>query len=80
MYSYQQEEPVPIILDVRVYLEVRIKRTFKTIVTGNPSNGMPSWGPLLPKDELYAVTAYIFSIQGFKHVNPPAKAPQGDEY
>ncbi|MCB9091928.1 MAG: c-type cytochrome [Halobacteriovoraceae bacterium] len=49
---------------------------FPFIIEGNPLNGMPAWGELLGEDDLYAVTAYIMSIQGYPHENP--KAPQGE--
>ncbi len=60
--------------------EGKVENTYKTVITGNPIAGMPSWGPLLAKDDIYAVVAYIFSIQGYQHTDPPAKAPQGDLY
>ncbi|HWU45080.1 MAG TPA: cbb3-type cytochrome c oxidase N-terminal domain-containing protein [Bdellovibrio sp.] len=50
----------------------------KVIREGVPDKGMPPWGPVLKKDEVYAVTAFILSKKGS---NPPgAKAPQGVEY
>lgn len=46
------------------------------IRNGVPDKGMPPWGPVLKKDELYAVAAFIISKKGS---NPPgAKAPQGN--
>ncbi|UOF01568.1 cbb3-type cytochrome c oxidase N-terminal domain-containing protein [Bdellovibrio reynosensis] len=49
----------------------------KVITDGIPEKGMPPWGPVLKKPELYALAAYIFSKQGS---NPAgAKAPQGQE-
>lgn len=48
----------------------------KVIRQGVLEKGMPNWDQLLSKDELYAVTAYIYSKKGS---NPPnAKAPQGN--
>lgn len=50
----------------------------KVISDGVPDKGMPSWGPLLPRDELLNVASYIVSIKGS---NPPqGKSPQGQEY
>lgn len=53
---------------------------FLFIIGGIPSVGMPAWGPQLSEDELYAVTAYVMSLQGIEHTGITAKAPQGDEY
>jgi len=48
----------------------------KVIREGVPEKGMPPWGPVLKKDELYAVAAFILSKKGS---NPAgAKEPQGD--
>lgn len=50
----------------------------KVIREGVPEKGMPPWGPVMKKDELYAVTAFILSKKG---TNPAgAKPPQGDAY
>jgi cytochrome c oxidase cbb3-type subunit III len=56
------------------------KELFQFIISGNPDAGMPAWGETLSKDSLYAVVSYIKSIKGFKHIDPPAKEPQGDKY
>ncbi len=48
----------------------------KVIREGVADKGMPPWGTLLKKDELYAVTAYILSKKGSTPANP--KAPQGE--
>lgn len=57
------------------------KGTHKDILTvvkdGVADKGMPPWGALLKKDELYAVVGYIFSKKGSNPPNP--KAPQGAE-
>jgi cytochrome c oxidase cbb3-type subunit 3 len=38
--------------------------------------GMPTWGQILKKEDVYAVAAFILSKKGS---NPPnAKAPQGE--
>ncbi len=47
----------------------------QTITKGVSDKGMPPWGPVLKKEEIHSLTAYIKSIRG---TNPPnAKAPQG---
>jgi cytochrome c oxidase cbb3-type subunit 3 len=49
----------------------------KVISEGVPDKGMPSWGPLMARDELMAVAAYIVTL---KDSHPAqAKAPQGEE-
>ena len=63
-----------------LFIEGSDKELFQFIITGNPTGGMPAWGTILQKDDLYAVSAYIQSLKGFKHTNPPAKEPQGEEY
>jgi cytochrome c oxidase cbb3-type subunit 3 len=63
-----------------IYTDGTHKATYRFIIRGNPINGMPSWGPVLSKEEIYAVSAYVVSMQGYEHTNPQAKAPQGDEY
>jgi cytochrome c oxidase cbb3-type subunit 3 len=50
----------------------------KVIREGVAEKGMPPWGPVMKKDELYAVTAFILSKKGSKPVG--AKPPQGDAY
>lgn len=48
----------------------------KVIREGVPEKGMPPWGPVMKRDEIYAVTAFILSKKGS---NPAgAKAPEGD--
>lgn len=45
------------------------------IRAGVADKGMPPWGPVMKKDEIYAVSAYILSKKG---TNPAgAKEPQG---
>jgi cytochrome c oxidase cbb3-type subunit 3 len=47
----------------------------RTIVEGVPAKGMPSWGKLLPREKVDAVTVYVLSLAG---TNPPdPKAPEG---
>ncbi len=48
----------------------------KLIREGIPDKGMPPWGTVLKRDEVYAITAYIVSKRGS---NPTgAKEPQGE--
>jgi cytochrome c oxidase cbb3-type subunit III len=63
-----------------INIEDDSKEFFQFIITGNPGGGMPAWGKILQKDDLYAVSAYIKSLKGFKHRDPVAKEPQGDAY
>lgn len=42
---------------------------------GVPEKGMPPWGPVMKNEELYAVTAYVFSKKGSKPSG--SKEPQG---
>lgn len=63
-----------------MFVEGKNKEIFQFIITGNPPGGMPAWGKVLSKDELYGVTAYISSMRGFKHTDPLGKEPEGEEY
>ena len=63
-----------------LYTEGTGKGLFQFVIEGNPTGGMPAWGETLSKDDLYAVVAYIESLRGMVHVDPPAKEPEGDEY
>jgi cytochrome c oxidase cbb3-type subunit 3 len=48
----------------------------KVIREGVADKGMPPWGPILKKQEIHALAAFIYSKRGS---NPAgAKAPQGD--
>lgn len=48
----------------------------KVIREGVADKGMPPWGPVMKKEEIYAVAAFIISKKGS---NPSgAKAPQGE--
>ncbi|MCO4793394.1 MAG: c-type cytochrome [Bacteriovoracaceae bacterium] len=49
---------------------------YSIVNKGNEDNGMPAWGEVISKDEMYAATAYVMSIQGFEHKSG-AKEPQG---
>ena len=48
----------------------------KVIRTGVADKGMPPWGELLKKEEVYAVISFISTKKGSNPPNP--KAPQGD--
>ncbi|MDA8792117.1 c-type cytochrome [Bacteriovoracaceae bacterium] len=63
-----------------MYFDGTSEELFKFIITGNPDAGMPAWGRNLSREELYAVSAFVESLKGFEHNDPPAKEPQGDEY
>jgi len=47
-----------------------------TIYHGVPEKGMQAWGPVLPKDEVYAVAAYVHTLRGTTPATP--KEPQGE--
>lgn len=49
----------------------------QVITDGVADKGMPPWGPLLTKDQLFAATAHVKGLQGTKPANP--KEPQGTE-
>ena len=44
---------------------------------GSEENGMPAWGELLTKDELYQAVAYVSSLKNTKVKG--GKAPQGEK-
>ena len=48
----------------------------KNIRDGIAEKGMPPWGPVMKRDEIYAVAAYIMSKKGSKPAG--AKEPQGE--
>lgn len=48
----------------------------KVIRDGIPDKGMPPWAPVMKRDEIYAVSAYILSKKGTKPAG--AKEPQGE--
>lgn len=54
----------------------KIEQIHTVIEVGVPEKGMMSWKALMPKEDIDAVTAYIWSI---RHTNVPGKAPQGDK-
>jgi Cytochrome c, mono- and diheme variants len=49
----------------------------KIIREGVPDKGMPPWGTVMSKDELYAVASFIISKKDSNPAN--SKAPQGEE-
>ena len=63
-----------------IYTEGKHPQFYKFIIEGSPISGMPAWGETLSEDDLYAVTSYIYSLQGMTHTNPPAKESRGDYY
>lgn len=44
---------------------------------GVADKGMPPWGPILSKEEIYSAVAFVFSKKGSHPANP--KAPQGEK-
>ena len=57
--------------------EVTPESIYKFIIVGNEDNGMPAWGEVLPKDELYQVVSYVYSL---KNTNVEGgKEPQGEK-
>lgn len=50
---------------------------YEVIVNGREDQGMPAWGDMLTKDEMYAVTAYVRSLRG---ANPPNPKEAEGEY
>jgi cytochrome c oxidase cbb3-type subunit 3 len=48
----------------------------KVIRDGVAEKGMPPWGPVMKRDEIYAVSAYILSKKGSNPAGP--KEPQGE--
>jgi cytochrome c oxidase cbb3-type subunit 3 len=56
----------------------KMTEVLATINNGVPDKGMPPWGPLLPAEEIQALTVFIRTLAG---TNPPgAKAPQGSVF
>jgi cytochrome c oxidase cbb3-type subunit 3 len=51
---------------------------FKVIKDGVMAKGMPAWGPVLSKEELSQVSAFVVSLKGTKPAAP--KEAQGDAY
>lgn len=51
---------------------------YRTIKTGVPDKGMPSWGSILTEDNVHDVTSFVLGLQG---TNPPdSRAPQGEKF
>lgn len=55
--------------------EVNPRSVFMFVKNGNEDAGMPAWGEILSREELYAATAYVLSIQ---NTMKPGKEPQGE--
>lgn len=56
----------------------KLAQIVRTVTDGVGDKGMPPWGPILSKDEVHSLAAYIRSIRGS---NPAgAKAPQGERF
>ena len=53
----------------------RPSQVLRTITTGVPDKGMPTWGTVLKPADLPVVAAYVLHLHGTHPVNP--KAPQG---
>lgn len=49
---------------------------YDMVVHGNEENGMPAWGEILSKKEMYAVTAYVRSLHGLELEDE--KEPEGE--
>jgi cytochrome c oxidase cbb3-type subunit 3 len=62
-----------------IYAEGTPETIYPFIISGSPATGMPQWGNYLQPDDIYAVVAYVMSIQGFEH-SIKVKDPQGDLY
>lgn len=50
---------------------------YPVVVTGVEDNGMPAWGEVLSKEELYAAVAYVLSLKNTNVAD--GKAPQGEK-
>jgi cytochrome c oxidase cbb3-type subunit 3 len=48
----------------------------KVVREGVPDKGMPPWGPVMKRDEIYAVASFIISKKGSHPAG--SKGPQGD--
>ena len=49
---------------------------YPIVLNGMEDNGMPAWGDVLEKEEIYAVVDYLMQI---KDTNLPGKEPQGEK-
>lgn len=49
---------------------------YPVINKGVEENGMPAWGEVLSKEDMYAAMAYVISLKGT--TPPKAKEPQGE--
>lgn len=50
---------------------------YSIVNKGNEDNGMPAWGEIITKDEMYAVTAYLMTLKGTNIAG--GKEPQGEK-
>lgn len=48
---------------------------YQFVIVGNEDAGMPAWGDVLSKEELFAAVKYVISI---KNTNVPGKEPEGE--
>ncbi len=53
-----------------------IDAIWEVVKTGVPEKGMPPWGPVLNRDEVLEVAAYVRSLRGKTTAKP--KPPQGN--
>lgn len=49
---------------------------FPVVVKGSEENGMPAWGEMIEKKEIYQVISYVMTLVNTNH--PEGKAPQGE--
>lgn len=57
------------------YIYGNTKEVISSLVRkGIPAKGMPVWENLMPKDQIDAIVAYVYSIRG---TNIKGKAPEG---
>ena len=56
--------------------EVNEASIYQFVVKGNEDNGMPAWGDILSKEELYASVAYVLSLRNTNVAE--GKEPQGE--
>lgn len=52
-----------------------VEDLFKTVFNGREEKGMPVWGEILSKEEIYKAVSYVRSL---RNKNLPGKDPQGE--
>lgn len=52
----------------------RPEQIFRTVSEGQPTRGMPAWGPQLGNDRVTAAVAYVLTL---RNTNVPGRPPQG---